>query len=296
MTECIAECVGVFIYTYLGISATAAFTVTTAAKVQGFGSLLTIGLAYGFGVVFAILVAAPISGGHLSPGYTIAFAVFKGFPARKVPQYIISQILGAFIACLVIYASYGHDLQGVASAIVAAGEPAAVFTPSGPAGVFALFPNPGQPLKICFANEFFANVFLSIVVFTVLDISNAFVTPVAAPFLIGFAYAAGVWCFAAESLALNTARDLGGRMVAAIFFGPAAFTASPGYTAIAALVNLPANLIGAMFYTLFLSDTAKLQAAAAALGLAAGQPAQNGTVNGNGAMHDSEKRTIEHIE
>ncbi|KAK4704391.1 hypothetical protein P7C70_g1825, partial [Phenoliferia sp. Uapishka_3] len=78
LMECIAEAIGVFFYVFAGVGATASFFVTSAAGVEGYGSLLTIGLAYGMGIAFAIIVAAPVSGGHLNPSFTIVFYLFKG--------------------------------------------------------------------------------------------------------------------------------------------------------------------------------------------------------------------------
>ena len=75
-------------HTDAGLGASATFFVTSAVKEAGFGGLLNIGLCYAFGIVFAIIVAAPVSGGHLSPSFTITFAIFKGFPLRKVPYYV----------------------------------------------------------------------------------------------------------------------------------------------------------------------------------------------------------------
>jgi hypothetical protein len=48
------------------------------------------------------------------------------------------------------------------------------------------------------------------------------------------------------------ARDLGTRMVAAIFFGPEAFTS---YSAISILVSIPATLFATGYYELVLKDS-----------------------------------------
>lgn len=56
-----------FLLLQLGIGATVAFYVSSAAKETGFGSLLTIGFAYGAGICLAITCAGQASGGHLSP-------------------------------------------------------------------------------------------------------------------------------------------------------------------------------------------------------------------------------------
>jgi len=199
-------------------------------------------------------VSGPTSGSHLSPGYTIAFAVFKGFPWRKVPQYIIAQIFGAFIACLVVYGTYKQDLVAITleMSILA---PQDIFSAAGPAGVFALFTQPGQGLGYVFMNEIFASTLLSLIVFTILDLSNPFISFVSAPILIGMGYAVVIWAFAPVSLVLNTARDLGGRMVAAIFFGTAGFPSK--YTALAVFTNLLGTVLGATIQVLFLADSTR---------------------------------------
>jgi len=253
--ECFAEALGVFLYVYCGVGASAAFFVTTAAKETGFGSLFTIGFSYALGIAFGILVSGPTSGSHLSPGYTIAFAIFKGFPWRKVPQYILAQIFGAFIAALVVYGVYKQDLVAITAELQIL-APQQIFSPSGPAGVFALLTQPGQGLGYAFLNEIFASTLLSLIVFTVLDLSNPFISFVSAPILIGMGYAVVIWAFAPVSLVLNTARDLGGRFVAAIFFGKAgAFPAR--YTALAVFTNLLGTVLGATIQILFLADSTR---------------------------------------
>jgi glycerol uptake facilitator-like aquaporin len=52
---------GVFFYVYPGIAATASFTLNEANP--AFGSLLQVGLAFGFGIAFAIITCGSTSGG-----------------------------------------------------------------------------------------------------------------------------------------------------------------------------------------------------------------------------------------
>ncbi|KAF8756961.1 MIP aquaporin family [Rhizoctonia solani] len=86
LMEMIAECWGVFCYTYAGVGATAALVITTSAQEENLGGLLNVAVAYGFGIAFAIITAASTSGGHFNPCVTIAFCLFRGFPLRKVPR------------------------------------------------------------------------------------------------------------------------------------------------------------------------------------------------------------------
>ncbi len=44
LVESLAEFIGVFIYTFCGVGATAAFTTTTVAKLNNYGSVLGVSL------------------------------------------------------------------------------------------------------------------------------------------------------------------------------------------------------------------------------------------------------------
>ena len=51
-------------------------------------------------------VSGGISGGHINPAVTIAFATMRDFPWWKVPGFIFAQTLGAFVAAAIIYGNY----------------------------------------------------------------------------------------------------------------------------------------------------------------------------------------------
>ncbi|GAA6018737.1 hypothetical protein JCM11491_003430 [Sporobolomyces phaffii] len=258
LVECFAEFLAVGIYVFAGVGASATLLITTAAKEAGFGSLLTIGFAYALGIAFAIVCCAGTSGGHLSPSFTIAFCLFKGFPWRKAPFYIVSQILGAVVGALIVAGIFHQQLKEVTAGMRALGLDQAVFSAQGPAGLFGLMPGAGQELKWAFFNEFIGNTFLAILVFSVLDACNFFVSLSTAPFVIGMGYAVVIWGFSINSVALNNARDVGGRIACGMIYGSKCFTAHSGYTAIAALTTFPATIFGAAIQTLFLSDSARM--------------------------------------
>ncbi|KAM0745982.1 aquaporin-like protein [Meredithblackwellia eburnea MCA 4105] len=255
LVEFVAEAIGTGCYVWAGIGATAAFFTTQAQRQSGLGDLFTIGWSYALGIIFGIMIAGPVSGGHLSPAFTLAFAAFKGFSWKKVPMYILAQLLGAFLASLIVYEQYRSSLNLLVEAVSMKGGDEALFNPLGPAGVLAFFPNPVSTLGVLFWNEFVATTFLSLVVFAVLDQSNQFVTIVFAPVFSAFGYAVCIWSFAPASISLNTARDLGGRMAAACLWGPKAFTINSSYTAIAALTNLIGTFLGAIIHALFIADS-----------------------------------------
>ena len=63
--------------------------------------------APGLMVMAIILFMGAVSGAHLNPAVSIAFAARGDFPWRRVPGYIIVQLLGATLACLVLWALLG---------------------------------------------------------------------------------------------------------------------------------------------------------------------------------------------
>jgi aquaporin Z len=65
--------------------------------------------APGLMVMAAILFMGAVSGAHLNPAVTVAFALRRDFPWRRVPGYITVQLLGAVLACLLLWALFGKS-------------------------------------------------------------------------------------------------------------------------------------------------------------------------------------------
>jgi len=127
------------------------------------------------------------------------------------------------------------------------------FSSVGVAGIFAFYANPAVPLGEVFLNEFMSDFFIAIVISACLDPTNFFAPPVAMPWIIGMTYGTAIWGFAANGLAANTARDVGGRLFAIAIWGT---RASGGrYAAIAALTNILATLAAYAFYEFIFKDS-----------------------------------------
>lgn len=80
-----------------------------------FGGDLTLAmkaLAPGMMVMGIIFFMGTISGAHLNPAVTLAFAVRGNFPWLRVPGYIAAQILGAVLAAWFLQVMYGGVLNG----------------------------------------------------------------------------------------------------------------------------------------------------------------------------------------
>ncbi|KAF2770443.1 aquaporin-like protein [Teratosphaeria nubilosa] len=250
LREMMAEATGVFFYVFPGIAAVTTFTLNK--EDAGFGSLLQVGFAFAMGIAFAIITCAPTSGGHFNPAITLCFATWQGFPWRKVPYYIFAQVFGAFMAGLLLMGMYHQQLSAYAAETVAAGL-GTVFD-GGPASVLCSFPAADQSLGYLFFIEWFVDSYIGIVIWATLDPANPFIAPASAPFVIGLAYAAMIWGFADVTISTNLARDLGTRIVAAIFYGGEAFSFK-NYSWIAILVNVPATLFATGYYEMLMRDS-----------------------------------------
>jgi aquaporin Z len=82
---------------------------------QAYGGDLTLAmkaLAPGMMVMGIIFFMGTISGAHLNPAVTLAFAVRGNFPWLRVPGYILAQFAGAVLACLFLQWTFGGIMAG----------------------------------------------------------------------------------------------------------------------------------------------------------------------------------------
>jgi aquaporin Z len=75
---------------------------------QGKISLAAAVVAPGLMVMAIILFMGAVSGAHLNPAVSLAFALRRDFPWKRVPGYIIIQLIGATLACLFLDAVFGN--------------------------------------------------------------------------------------------------------------------------------------------------------------------------------------------
>ena len=65
-------------------------------------------VAPGLMVMAIILFMGAVSGAHLNPAVSLAFALRGDFPWKRLPGYIIIQLIGATLACLFLLAVFGN--------------------------------------------------------------------------------------------------------------------------------------------------------------------------------------------
>jgi aquaporin Z len=97
-----AEVLGTFFLVLAGAGSGVVDTVSHGAIGRGAGVT-----APGLMVMAIILFMGAVSGAHLNPAVTLGFALRGDFPWRRVPGYIIAELLGSTLAVLLLWAMFG---------------------------------------------------------------------------------------------------------------------------------------------------------------------------------------------
>jgi glycerol uptake facilitator protein len=211
LAELIAEFLGTFVLIMLGTGVVAMvvlFPTTTPGEVIH-GGFTNITLGWGLGVTMGIYVAGKISGAHLNPAVTLALAIFRGFPWKKVLPYSIAQVAGAFVAAAMVYRNYLPAFHQV--------DPRLERT----AGIFTTFPAfPSLP-QAGFLDQVIGTALLLLFIFAITDEFNMPPGANMTPLMIGLVVVAiGMSFGAMHGYAINPARD----------FGPRLFTVLAGFS------------------------------------------------------------------
>ncbi|OOP60321.1 aquaporin [Arthrobacter sp. SRS-W-1-2016] len=267
--ELLAEFLGTFVLIAFGDGVVAmavaalpgsgrAATSTTIFMAAGDWLLITWGWA--IAVTMAIYVGGGVSGAHINPAVTLAFAVRRKFPWKKVGPYILAQIVGAFAGAALVYLLYHDAIDAYNKAVgTGRGDPKGLATYS----IFATFPAPyfnGNPVGPL-VDQVVGTAFLVLFVVAIIDMRNTAVQANLGPFMIGLAVAAiGMSVGANAGYAINPARDFGPRLFA--WLAGWGQTAMPGtvdgafswYFWIPIVGPLVGGVIGVLIYDWFIGD------------------------------------------
>jgi aquaglyceroporin related protein len=110
------------------------------------------------------------SGAHLNPAVTFANCVFRKFPWRKFPIYLIAQLLGCMCASAVVYANYKSAIdvfEGGAHIRTVPG-----FSNHSTAGIFCTYPAPFLTRTGQFFSEIVASTILIFCIYALKDDGN----------------------------------------------------------------------------------------------------------------------------
>jgi len=219
----------------------------------GYGDWQSINWAFGLGLMLGVYVAGD-SGAYLNPAVTLTSCMLRKLPWRRLPMYMVAQILGAFIAAGVVYANYINAINAVEGHNVRT-----VTGPNATAGIFATYPTSDlDGVKASqFFEQFIASAVLNFVIFAMQDDSNK-----------GQFVASGAWfplglfflmfgigsCFGWQTgFAINLARDFGPRLMSyCVGYGSEVWSAGNYYFWIPMVAPFGGCLFGGALYDLFI--------------------------------------------
>ncbi|GLV48471.1 putative glycerol uptake facilitator [Thermus sp. LT1-2-5] len=105
----LGETLGTFLLVLLTVGSAANAVLEPRLRPGAFG-YDAIALGSGLAVLVGVLASRPLSGAHLNPAVTLAFALGGLFPWRFVPLYLLGQFLGGFLGALGAYLAYREGL------------------------------------------------------------------------------------------------------------------------------------------------------------------------------------------
>jgi aquaporin Z len=152
-------------------------------------SLAAAVVAPGLMVMAIILFMGAVSGAHLNPVVSIAFALRGDFPWKRVPGYIGVQLIGATLACLFLLAVFGNVEH-----------------------LGATLPGPGYKAWQAFMMEIVLTATLaSVILGTASSAQN--VGTIGALGVGGYIALAGLWAAPVSGTSMNPARSFGPALV-----------------------------------------------------------------------------------
>ncbi|MET7570590.1 MIP/aquaporin family protein [Streptomyces sp. NPDC005492] len=215
----IGETIGTAVLILLGGGVCAAVTLK-ASKARNAG-WLAIAFGWGFAVMTAVYISAPLSGAHLNPAVTLALAIKDG-GWDNVPIYWAGQILGAMIGATLVWVAYYGQFQAHLTDKEIVGEPAdkaveATEKGAGPVlGIFSTGPEVRNVVQNL-ATEIIGTVVLILAILTqgLNDKGNGLGT-LGALITAFVVVSIGLSLGGPTGYAINPARDLGPRIVHAL--------------------------------------------------------------------------------
>ena len=189
----LAELVGTFILVFGGTAVAVGAILSRPTAGAAYDSL-AIALAFGLALAAVVAAIGHVSGAHVNPAVTLGMAATGKFPWRYTPHYVVAQLVGAVLAALATWLTFGGPARSEAS-------------------LAATYPAQGVGDLQAFIVEILITFIL---VFVVMAVATDERAPAAmAPIAVGFALAVGVFIAGpVTGGAVNPVRALGPMLVA----------------------------------------------------------------------------------
>ncbi|KAI8055416.1 aquaporin-like protein, partial [Syncephalis plumigaleata] len=187
---------------------------------------------------------------HLNPAITLAFALFRDFPKRKVIGYWIVQGVGAFMAAAAVYSLFHSDIDRFDDGHRQVDGPQAT------GDIFYVTPLSNTSLGKQFILEFLGTLLLVVVICSISDQYNSRDIGALLPIVAGLTLTTLLTCLVYErGASFNPARDLGPRLFTLIFYGIGVFTNHNFYFWVPTVAPLLGAASGCIVYDILVPST-----------------------------------------
>ena len=239
MSPVLAEFIGTTILIVLGNGVVANVVLQQTKGYNAGWIVITAGWA--FAVTLAVYCVGNISGAHLNPAVTIAFAAIGTFAWAKVPMYLAAQLAGGVVGGIIVWLVYLPHWSVTP-------DPAAKLAAfsTGPA-IRQPIPNMISEIIGSFMLVFALSAVLSPGTFApASDLAKGF-----SPVLVGvIIWSIGLSLGGSTGYAINPARDLGPRIAHSFLPIPGKGSSDWGYAWIPVAGPIIGGVLGAFFYKL----------------------------------------------
>ncbi|KAL2332349.1 hypothetical protein Fmac_019930 [Flemingia macrophylla] len=98
----IAEFISTLLFVFAGVGSAIAYAKLTSDAALDPAGLIAVAICHGFALFVAVSVGANISGGHVNPAVTFGLALGGQITILTGIFYVIAQLLGSIVACLLL--------------------------------------------------------------------------------------------------------------------------------------------------------------------------------------------------
>jgi glycerol uptake facilitator protein len=240
MSEFMAEIIGTMILIILG-GGVVGGVVLNKTKAQDSGWIV-ITMGWGLAVAIAVYAVGGVSGAHINPAVTLGLASIGEFPWAKVPQYVMAQMIGAFIGAVIVYFHYLPHWR-------------ATEDPNLKLAVFSTDP----AIRHTFSNLLSEVIGTFVLLMGLLAIGANEFTEGLNPLIVGFLIIAiGMSLGGTTGYAINPARDLGPRIAHFVLPIPGKKSSDWSYSWIPVVGPILGGVFGALFYKKFFTGADSL--------------------------------------
>ena len=220
----ISELVGTFILVFGGTAVAVGAILARPTAGAAYDSL-AVALAFGLALAAVVAAIGHVSGAHVNPAVTLGMAAAKQFPWNYAPIYVGAQLVGAVLAALATWLTFGGPARSEAK-------------------LAATYPAQGVGDLQAFLVEILITFIL---VFVVMAVATDERAPAAiAPIAVGFALAVGVFIAGpVTGGSVNPARSLGPMLVAGDLTSVWLYILGP----------IIGGVLGALLYDRFMAQT-----------------------------------------